>query len=84
MKSYIRCVLFILFVLMAIICPESFVKLSNTDLGNLVFVGLLVGFSLYDKLCGLCMLLLLISLKQQTVSVEGMSSYAVDNFKKKY
>ena len=70
--------------MMAIICPESFVRFINTDLGNLMFVLLLVGASIYDKLCGMLMLLLLISLKQQTVSVEGMSSYAVDNFKKKY
>ena len=84
MKSYIQCVLFIMVVLMATICPDSFVSFSNTDLGNLVFVLLLVGFSVYDKLCGLFMLLLLISLKQQIVMVEGMTSYAVDNFRKNY
>lgn len=86
MKTTVQCILFMIVVLIIVFQPNYFVNLSNTNLGNFLFVILLVGFSLYDKISGLIMLLLVVSLKQTVIenfTLTKNEKKAVNNFKLK-
>lgn len=86
MKTTVQCVLFMVVVLIIVLQPNYFVNLSNTNLGNILFVILLVSFSLYDKLCGLIMLLLVVSLKQtitEEFTLTKKDKKAIAKFKSK-
>ena len=65
--------------------PNFLVNLSNTYLGNVIFILLVVGLTFYDKLCGLLLLLMVISFKQ--IELEGMESSkenGISSFRKRY
>ena len=86
MKTTVQCILFMVVVLIIVLQPNYLVNVSNTNLGNLLFVVLLVSFSLYDKLCGLIMLLLVVSLKQtitEEFTLTEKDKIAIDKFKSK-
>ena len=83
MESNVEC--FLLMVVVIIILTNS-PSLYNSDLGNMIYVSLLVGFSLYNKVYGLIMLVVVISLKQTSI-IEGMTGpekEAVTKFKQKH
>ena len=82
MKSYIQCSLFLLAMLILWMKPNYLVNISQTVFGEMIFVGLLIGLSLYDKICGLIMLLLIIALKQ-SMTMEGLVGKKRKKLKKK-
>ena len=83
MESNVQCTLIMLVIIIILTNSPS---LYNSDLGNMIYVSLLVAFSLYGKVYGLIMLVVVISLKQSSL-IEGMSGAekeAVSNFKQKH
>lgn len=85
MKSYVQCIVFLLVLFIILLRPNFLVNLSNTYLGNVIFILLIIGLTFYDKLCGLLLLLMVISFKQ--IELEGMESSkekGISGFRKRY
>ena len=83
MESNFQCTLIMLVVIFTLTNSPS---LYNSDLGNMIYASLLVAFSLYGKVYGLVMLVVIISLKQSSL-LEGMTGAekeAVTQFKQKH
>lgn len=83
MEPNVQCILLMIVVIIILTNSPS---LYNSDLGNVIYVSLLVCFSLYNKVYGLIMLVVIISLKQTSI-IEGMSApekKIVSQFREKY
>lgn len=83
MESNVQCTLIMLVIIIILTNSPS---LYNSDLGNMIYASLLVAFSLYGKVYGLVMLVVIISLKQSSL-LEGMTGAekeAVTQFKQKH